>query len=123
MDSVRWLGFRGIMRIYDLIDQLNKCENSECKVSLSISDHNIKFYDIDFVSPSGDVTPCLINVTQPISHKQVSLSRTRQVERNPNDSSYLLTFLDGSTKILEGDIDSIYHDGPHCTTFTITFNI
>ena len=111
------------MKIHRLIEQLENCDASECKVSLSLGEHNIKFYDIDFVSPSEDDTPCLINITNPINHKQVSISRVRQIELNLNSGEYLLTFLNGSTETMKGCIDSIYHDGPHCTTFTITFNL
>lgn len=59
-----------------------------------------------------------------MTNKQTSISGVRTVEFDPETHLYVLkgiddVFIDNGIK---GKIDSIYHDGPHKTTFTITFN-
>ena len=56
--------------------------------------------------------------------KQTSIPGVRTVKFNPETKTYLLKGIDDEIiDEIDGKIDSIYHDGPHRTTFTITFNI
>ena len=65
-----------------------------------------------------------------MGNKQISISRVRQIEKCIGENSqYKITYLDSDIDLdtgidyIDGIVDSIYHDGPHCTTFTVTFNI
>lgn len=59
--------------------------------------------------------------------KQISISFVRQIELKPESGEYEVTEFLGQDRTnisyIKGTVDSIYHDGPHRTTFTITFNI
>jgi hypothetical protein len=54
----------------------------------------------------------------------ISFASVRQIEKcnhTEHGLCYRIKRLDGTEEYVNGVVDSIYHDGPHCTTFTVTF--